>query len=175
MAGAIKTKYGMMCSQKWEDLTIKSSCTSHCNQCKKDVVDFTSWERKDIVDLYKVNPNTCGYFKLEQIDPPLFEFNLPTAPKYLKAAVAASILISSSVLGQNNDTSSLKKVEQIDNPNVKVDSVVPLNCKSPSASVEVNLVSDVEPVQKKRKYYLSKRFPFIHKRRTNILLGCPAF
>ncbi|MCX6181800.1 MAG: hypothetical protein NT150_07725 [Bacteroidetes bacterium] len=178
MGNSYKTKYGIECSQTWESLEKKSTSCSYCKGCNKDVIDFTGWERKDILKHYKDQPQTCGYFNLNQVDPSMVEFTLPEVKKYFKISIAASLLLSTSVAAQDSLKQSVQH-EQLENKsNSDSASIVRQTCVSAIIRDAENKNKEekvAEDKNKRTKYYLSRRFPFIHKRRLRYVMGCPSF
>ena len=53
-----------------EDLSTmaKTSCGLHCSKCRKDVVDFTNLTDIELIDVFKKKPDTCGLFRMDQLD-----------------------------------------------------------------------------------------------------------
>ncbi len=46
----------------------KTNCGLHCSKCQKDVVDFTNLTDVELIDIFKRKPDTCGLFRMDQLD-----------------------------------------------------------------------------------------------------------
>ncbi len=57
------------CFENWDAMKIGLN-SRHCDNCKKDVIDFTKKNRKEIIEFFLINYNkkTCGRFYSSQLD-----------------------------------------------------------------------------------------------------------
>ena len=55
------------CHEDWNKMKLKNN-GKYCGACNKTVIDFTTWEKKDIIKyLQNKNKNVCGHFKSLQL------------------------------------------------------------------------------------------------------------
>ncbi len=176
-----KTKYGLECDQNWDAMSVISSGCRNCEHCSKPVTDFTSWSREAIVDHYKKNPKACGVFNTDQLDVPVFTFDLRSPVKTMRAMAAIVFVFIFTNLKAQEKQQTEVRTEQVTK-----------ECKPLSFyDVGNGIRTDVDPEGskqntpevkkiKRKKFFLSWRFPFIHKRKTIMgkrmrVMGCPSF
>lgn len=54
------------CHESWADM-VPNDTGRHCSKCCKTVIDFTTWEKEDIVSYLQQHHDTCGRFKNTQL------------------------------------------------------------------------------------------------------------
>jgi hypothetical protein len=171
-----QTQYGVECDQDWENLPIKDS-GRHCDLCNKSVIDFISWDRKAILAYYEKHPKTCGRFKIEHIDPTIITTgSFFRKPKLLLLGILSALGIEA-VYAQTTKE-HVETVQTMDTDSVQV--IINKNIADilPVKNEEniVTLTNDPAVIKTKKRIYLSKRFPFIHRRKQYpVLMGCPSF
>lgn len=162
-----------VCDQDWNSMKITNN-GRYCTICKKEVFNLTNRSAKEIHEIKTNYGELCGQFNAEQIEPDLIAVDLNIGQKfrYIAASVATFLgleLSSAKAQTQNetptvqtNDTSSLSIV----NENIVGDRCMIIEKEDRDAE---EIVDTVPAVKRKHKYYLSKRFPFIKKRRRRVL------
>ena len=154
------------CSQDWDamDVTEKGR---FCQQCKKEVIDFTHQTEKQIQAFKAEHGSACGIFTAGQVhDDIIAPISLSPFKKYAAAAATLFALETTAVAAQSKDS---VKTEQ-------------MQSWKPGGENKANIceVRNEEkfkkPVHKvylfnlaRREFYLTKKFPFIHSRRHFIM------
>ncbi len=170
MVNAEKIKMKFVCNQNWDSMKVTSN-GRYCDSCKKEVHNFTNKSVKEINSIKSTAGELCGIFKIEQIEPDLIpiEFNFTKKLKYVAATVTTflGLELSDAKAQKTNDTPTEISSENpiITTPNENIQ-----NGKCVLMVKEDNEEQlDIEPIQhiakRRHKYYLSKRFPFVHKKR----------
>ena len=59
------------CSENWDAMT-KQDQGRFCSNCSKTLYDFTTWSKEEIVAFLAENNRTCGRFKSNQLDFPIY-------------------------------------------------------------------------------------------------------
>lgn len=147
------------CNQNWDEMKI-SGHGRYCESCCKQVFDFSDKPLNEIEKIAK--EELCGMFRIEQIEPDLRLIEIPFS-------VRTSLLTIGTILGlelnQVNGQVLEKgnKIEKVDL--TKADSAVTLDTKA--NGIKANRINDGECVNNaiRKRYYFSKKFPFIVKRR----------
>lgn len=165
-----------------EDLEAMS-CTDQgkfCTACQKEVIDFTQKSYLEIQRIREDQPEMCGIFLTEQLDPSLHPIQLPKVRSW---AFLSSILVSlnfGSISAQTQLDSNSEQISLRENSFEPVDEELP-NSASTQASLpkNIDLVAstemDREDRKRKRRYkkyqrkklrtwYWSWRFPFVRKK-----------
>lgn len=168
------------CSQRWEDMRLVAEGERFCDSCAKPVIDFTAWNDADLRAWFTEHPDSCGQFNLEQVRPDLVP--MPGLPSdLLRGAFAALAALSLSGAMAQRAEPEMPATEQ-----------APVAKSTGSAFNSTHLPEDgercwaekdadvVAPVKARRpRYYLSWRFPFVHKARRIRgkvrFIGCPSF
>lgn len=146
------------CNQNWDDMDM-NGCQRFCQQCEKVVHDFTK------TSLDEIEPNSegdlCGLFRIEQVEPDLIPLNTPKIIRNATFAISAIIGIGLTNVNAQN-TTTYSAIEMVDS--------------QPNDSSHINLqkgaVQEKKPSKatrekpkiQRKKWYLSRRFPFLHKR-----------
>jgi hypothetical protein len=158
---AVKMEF--ICNQDWNSMDVIQR-GKFCQQCQREVIDFTRQTEKQILGHKKPNEKTCGLFTAEQVyDDIITPISLHPLRKY--AAVAATLLAleTSSVIAQQKDSVKTEQVQIWKPGGENKENICPVqdNIEIKFKPKEVHLFNT-----KKREYYLTKRFPFIHARYT---------
>ncbi|MBL7982209.1 MAG: hypothetical protein JNL52_10435 [Flavobacteriales bacterium] len=159
------------CDQRWEAMRPEGT-DRYCEQCAKPVIDFTAWSRTDLKAWYAEHPETCGMFRIEQVDPGLVP--VPELPRgLLNSAMAALAALTLHTAQAQVPTPRTPPTEQTPASTTTTHletAVVDEKCWMEKPAPE----KAVAPKPRAR-YYVSGRFPFVHKRRAFRTIGCPSF
>lgn len=168
-----ETKFGTECNQEWDAMRIVSQC-KHCDLCNKPVLDFTSWTRDEIIAFLSQNPQTCGRYTLEHVQPGM----VPIAGYMGKArAVLAALLTALGIESVNAQTpeNHLKKhpIHFRDTcARPRSDSQMETQVADSSSTDNAVTPPPPKPVpyyRPRRRLYFSSDFPFIHWRRHYVM------
>ncbi len=101
------------CNEKWSEMT-HTDTGAFCENCQKEVLDFTNKSKYQLAQLLATNQNLCGKFKPEQlnIDIASLKYNRPSKIGLL-LGVSTLVSIASPVFSQNKILDT-KRIEQID-------------------------------------------------------------
>lgn len=147
------------CNQNWDEMKI-SGHGRYCESCCKQVFDFSD---KPLNEIEKIaGGELCGMFRIEQIEPDLRLIEIPFSVKTSLLTIGTILgLELNQVNGQVLEKGN--KIEKVDL--TKADSAVTLDTKV--NGIKANRINDGECVNNaiKKRYYFSKKFPFIVKRR----------
>jgi hypothetical protein len=147
------------CNQNWDGMKV-SGQGRYCESCRKHVFDFSD---KPFIEIDKIpNGELCGMFRIEQVEPDLRLIEIPFSVRTSLLTIGTILgLELNQVNGQVLDNGH--KIEKVDL--TKADTVVTHNTKL--NSVKTAKIDDGECVSRpvRKRYYFSKKFPFIVKRR----------
>ena len=158
------------CNQEWDEMA-PSASGRFCDVCSKNVHDFTSKSMKE-VEKFSKGQELCGMFSLEQIEPTLVRLEIPHQKLFSRILFVTGTILGvhvTEVSGQQ-----VAKKDSIENvqhqPNEKSYS----NSAESSETVNVPELSgrnECENVTrpKRKKYYFTRRFPFIVKRISRVV------
>lgn len=174
-----KNCFGLECKQDWNDLEPAAS-GRFCKHCQKNVVDFRQSSRSAILAHYQKAPDTCGFLYLEQLEPslrPLQRF------LYQPLVLLFSLLSWAGVqnlIAQNPQSPPGTEQQPYTRDSITDKAcylLTPVSIESNEALGDQNSSQPAssKTIKKKNKYFLSWRFPFIHKRKTRRFMGCPKF
>ena len=144
----------------------------YCTQCAKPVINFTAWTRTELKAWYAEHPETCGLFRIEQVDPGLVP--LPELPRgLLNGAMAALAALTLHTAQAQVPTPRTAPTEQTPASTTSTD----LEAAEDGEKCWMEKPAPEQAVTPKRraKYYVSARFPFVHKRQVFRTMGCPSF
>ena len=106
------------CHEQWDKMTPTDN-GRHCVQCCKTVIDFTNWEREDILAYLQQHAatGTCGRFRSEQLDTPInqeqFVSSVSHSPLPLYKKIAAIFLFAFGLIQTSyNATAQTKQPTQ---------------------------------------------------------------
>lgn len=169
------------CGQPWEGMSPLDERSRFCASCAKPVTDFTAWDQAALRAHFTRHPDACGLFRLEQVLPGARP--LPDMPRdLLRGAFAAMAALSLATASGQGQLPAPQPIVQAPASAATAD----------RAEAESRLVDDercwaekegpeaMTPAAANRpKYYLSRRFPFIHRARMVRgrvrFIGCPSF
>lgn len=159
------------CDQAWEALR-PDGTDRYCEQCAKPVIDFTAWTRTELKAWYAEHPDTCGLFRIEQVDPGLVP--VPELPRGLmNGAMAALAALTLHTAQAQVPTPRTAPTEQT--PASTTTAELEAAVDGEKCWMEKPAPEAVIAPARKAKYYVSARFPFVHKRRVFRTMGCPSF
>lgn len=161
------------CDQTWEAMESQGS-DRFCDRCANPVIDFTNTERTTLLKFYEAEPGTCGRFTLEQLEPDLVP--LPAVHRQLlKGAISVLAVLALHTSNAQSPTAPGPATEQTTGDRRGQEQVpVELWEKCWIEKDTGPITATATPVPKVR-YYVSTRFPFVHKRRQFRVIGCPSF
>lgn len=153
------------CDQEWDAMRPTAN-GRHCVQCDQAVVDFTRWDRQAMLDHHRANPGTCGLYTTAQVEPHLVPIT-DVGGGLLRGAFAALAALALHTTYAQTPTPAPAPTEQqpIVQPGPRVQSRAE---KDPDAKCWMEEpTEEAAPVRQhsRGKLYVSKRFPFVHKRR----------
>ncbi|MCB0409549.1 MAG: hypothetical protein KDD29_04980 [Flavobacteriales bacterium] len=136
-----------------------------CSICQKNVFDYRGKDISEIRNKYDKS-ESCGRFSLNQIETDIIkEIRVPKLFKTLTIFTFLS-LVTDNVSGQTNDTT---KTEQTINSNDKKTSKRfsknALKKESCNEKISNSNNTDLRNDREKKVWYLTKRFPFIKRRK----------
>lgn len=166
------------CNQDWNAMKA-TSCGRFCTVCNKEVIDFTGKSGREVRSLIAQTGDLCGRFTPGQLDPLLI------APIFVSFHRKVLLFISAAALAfltkpAHAQSSDIKTASVIISPPVPATEQPSPEKPEQELQQEKPFPALVHPPfikTKKRRYYWSKRFPFIVVRRnhTATLMGCPSF
>lgn len=166
------------CPQRWEAMRPQPDGNRFCESCAKPVIDFTAWKDADLHAWFVEQPDTCGQFRPEQVQPDLIEITLPAIPRELmRGALAALAALSLGTASAQRTPTDLAPTEQ----SLLQRSHAPMIVSEQRAEdgercwAEKESTDPLAAVEERKRYYLSKRFPFVFKARRFRVIGCPSF
>jgi len=165
-----KIKMKFVCNQDWDTMKVTHN-GRYCDVCKKEVFNFTNTSLAEINTIKSGYGELCGRFKIEQVETDLIpiDFNFGKKLKYIAASVATFLgleLSSAKAQAENQPQTEISSDEPnaVTNENIQGSQCVRIEKETEETT---GRISDINPpvAKRKHKYYLSKRFPFIKKRR----------
>jgi hypothetical protein len=155
-----KIEMTFSCDQDWNDMKL-SGQGRHCEICNKAVFDFSDKAIDQIVS--SGNGELCGMFRVEQIEPDLHSIEVPFSLRTTLITLGAVLgLELSHVHGQELDQKP--KIENVTKDSARTVTTA-LDGKLEDKAVQSQDCANTKP-RIKKKYYFTKRFPFIVKRST---------
>jgi hypothetical protein len=156
-----KIEMTFACDQDWNDMKI-SGLGRHCEVCRKTVIDYSA---KSIDQIAMAgNRELCGMFRVEQIEPDLHPIKAPFSLRTTLITLGAVLgLELSQVHGQ--ELEQRPKIENVVDKDSSRTATAPAATRLEDKVVRHQDCGDTKP-RIRRKYYFTKRFPFIVKRRT---------
>ena len=170
----IQLKYN--CQEDLDSMS-KTEKGKFCNSCQKEVIDFTKMSYAQIQKIRGNESKMCGIYLAEQVDPSLHPIELPKARSF---AFLTTLLVSLNFSTVSAQSTVDPKVEQSQGssnaPNLTPEEAkektengqhISLSKASPTETESNNSDAEVEKKKAERvkKWYWSKRFPFLHKKR----------
>lgn len=153
------------CDQDWDAMRPTAN-GRHCAQCDHAVVDFTRWERQAMLEHLHKNPGTCGLYTTGQVEPGLVPIP-DLSGGLLRGAFAALAALTLHTTQAQTHVPAPAPTEQqpVAQPGPRVETRAE---KDPGAKCWMEEpAEEAAPVRQHRhsKFYVSGRFPFVHKRR----------
>jgi hypothetical protein len=147
-----------------------------CSTCKREVIDFTKMSYSEIQKARGSESKTCGIFLAEQLDPSLHPVEMPKVRSY---AFLSSVLLALNFGSVSAQSTVDPKVEQSQGTS-NAPNLTPEEAKEKSESSQHISMSKAAPTEsdspssspttvrakakRAKKWYWSKRFPFLHKK-----------
>ena len=153
------------CDQDWHAMR-PTAHGRHCAQCDQAVVDFTRWDRQTMLDHLRANPGTCGLYTTEQVEPHLVPI-ADLSGGLLRGAFAALAALALHTTHAQTPTPAPAPTEQLP---VQWHVTQEEGGQQDGAEEKCWMEKpskEAAPVRQhsRSKLYVSKRFPFVHKRR----------
>lgn len=166
------------CDRSWESMA--AADRGHfCESCQKPVVDFTGWSREELIAWFKREPDTCGMFERQQIDPryiPIEDVGRDARRGFLALLTAFSL---GAVQAQTpTEPPRTEQTAKTPGSGVQQHARAPKQYSvNPKKTWEVcPAIPGRTPRSSKVRVYLSGSFPFVHVgRRRFRTIGCPSF
>jgi hypothetical protein len=168
------------CDQDWDNMK-PTACGRFCTVCNKEVHDFRYKSLDEIKRRQQLEGKVCGVFLPEQVDQELIplSFGWLERWKVWLATIATLLgLETAKLYAQSPPKSTIEVVDQKKIPEAPANKKNDVVNKADENGEDILSTPSTKPPAGKSKYYLSKRFPFIHKRRKfmgRIMMGCPSF
>jgi hypothetical protein len=166
------------CPQRWEDMRPMPDGNRFCDSCAKPVIDFTAWKDADLHAWFLEQPDTCGQFRLDQVQPDMIEITLPALPRELmRGAFAALAALSLSAASAQRAPADPSPTEQLPTHGgqAPANAAEQIEEDGERCWAEKESIDTLAASEKRKRYYLSKRFPFVFKVRRYRVIGCPSF
>ncbi|MFK7786089.1 MAG: hypothetical protein AB8B56_13290 [Crocinitomicaceae bacterium] len=166
------------CQEDIESMA-KTNDGAFCSACQKEVIDFTKMSIAEIKETRKLESEICGKFRIEQLEPHLRPIE---APRMKSIAFLSTLLLSLNFNSASAQSTVDPKVEQSHGasnaPNLTPSEVEEKTESGQHISMSRASVSE-EPVisdrelrklnrEHQKKWFWSKRFPFLHKKRRHL-------
>ncbi len=153
------------CTEEWESM-LPMGKDRFCTSCSKPVIDFTSWGQDRITAWLKEHPNTCGQYRMEQLEPDLIPLDELTAG--VRRGLAATLVaMALQTAHAQSPAVVVDPVEQGD-ATLQPPEVSPGILHAASVPMPMPVITAREPsapaVRPQHRWYVSRRFPFIHRR-----------
>ena len=166
------------CDRGWETLAPDKG-GRFCDSCQKTVIDFTGWNREELIAWFKREPETCGMFERHQVDPryvPIEQVGRNARRGFLAMLTAFS-------LGAAHAQAPTEPARMEQTPRTPGTGTErgdrahrPYSVNPKKTWAECPAIPERTPRRHKVRVYLSRSFPFVHvgKRRFRAI-GCPSF
>lgn len=157
------------CNQNWDSMKVTSN-GRYCDVCKKEVHNFTNKSVTEINAIKSSYGELCGRFNVEQIEPDLIPIDFAFAKK-LKYAAATIATFLGLELNQakaqtvNENPTELNSENGTITTNENIQNGKCVQIVKEDVEEEIEEQPNHSVTKKRHRYYLSKRFPFIKKRR----------
>lgn len=169
-----KIQMTFMCDQDWD--TMKATEKGrYCNLCKQEVFDFSTKSITEINSIKVQKGEVCGNFRIDQVEEGLYpiQISLFKKTKYWLATFSTIFgLEIAQVKGQNKNeiltvyTDSIKSFKENSMSNIQCDTTIDSIAPPDSFSNKKPFISFA-----KNKFYWTKKFPFIVKRKKHHIRG----
>jgi hypothetical protein len=162
-----EVKLSFYCNQDWNKMQL-SDKGRFCQHCFKEVIDYTSFSRQEVLQKLNSEGEVCGRFKPEQIDASLIK------PIEFKAKIKlftflSSLVFSSKAIASNTNLFPGNRTEQHlrdeDTRNKQM-----FFYSEKNSSSEYELKPDKPFLRtSKRQFYWTRKFPFVKAVRRNVM------
>lgn len=166
------------CSQDWDAMQ-PTACGRYCDVCKKNVIDFSNRSREEYFALYEKDTQLCGRFRADQADLSLITpLRIPLRRKMI--LWFSGLLLTFGYKSANAQTDSVRTEQILPGKTDSAGSTKSNGYISPPAPLysDIDRRSNFSPAtekpfysSKKARYYWSRRFPFIARRRSSYTMG----
>jgi hypothetical protein len=170
-----KVHINYLCHQPFWNFK-KQGTNDFCKHCNHQIHDFTHSTPEEIIRvLEQNNGKTCGRFYSDQFKEDARTKHSPAAYKIALASLI-SFFAFTKLEAQSSATDSVK-TEQHANPLFQNSPSDPVVVEKGNAvnTCPVGGAPEIITPPRKRRYYVSSRFPFIHKKRTYMMTGDISF
>lgn len=155
------------CPKDWDAMT-PVSCGRFCEGCNKVVLDLRGKSYEEIKAL-RAKEKICGIFLPEQVAEETISLEKGGKVRVWLAACIAFLGLEIGAAHAQAPAPDTVQVIQVKKQAAPPGIVIAEN-------TEQAPVDTMKPATKKKsKYYISKRFPFVHKRKKAFWIGCPSF
>lgn len=169
-----KIKMQFVCDQDF-DLMSQTEKGRFCNACQREVLDLRHKSKKEIQLLKDTKGKVCGVFLPEQVED-IYPLNIPLKKTiYFATFITLFGINSNDLKAQNSETINTGQ-DQI--PPVETKKKItgrdeaPVVIKEESVSSEKEIkTKDSFYTNRKYKYYLTKKFPFITRKSRRRTMG----
>lgn len=165
------SKKKINCDQDWSDMSFMKG-GRFCENCRKKVHDFTQYSNQELDDFLSKNSTVCGRFRVEQIDRDLIApVQFPYKLKILTWAAGLFFsLESSDSLGQGQDSvkTELNTLIKYSKPDTIQ---TPQTNTAALPKVEKSKPKKRHKARRRKRIYLSRRFPFLRIQSSRHLMG----
>ena len=167
------------CPARWEDMT---PCAGgrFCSSCAKPVMDFTTWDRENVLRYHKEHPGTCGNHLPEQLDPSLVPIS-HVAAQARRGFFAALAALSLNGLQAQQRPDPAPTEQLPGDPSRAIAPVQDRVARRGPGREELRNghptcpIPDPSTIGSRTRWYISSRFPFVHHARRIRTIGCPSF
>lgn len=158
------------CQEDFDSMS-KTEKGQFCSACRKEVIDFRKMSLSEIQQIRGDQTEMCGMFLPEQIDPNLRPIELPKVRTW---AFFSTILLSLNFGTATAQSTVDPKVEQSGGtsnaPNLtpaeakeKIESGQHISLSKATTSEVESAGIATQETERSKKWYWSKRFPFVHR------------
>jgi len=164
-----------VCDQDWDAMPA-AGCGKFCDQCQKEVKDFTSYSKAEVSRDLARNPNQCGRFKIEQVDPDIIAPLKVPFPRQMSVYLASVLMLlgAKTAFSQETVPHPMVQVEKVtdraDRPDCHEEWEMPQHvCHENCGCVTAEEPQKTKRYKRKKRLYTSWSFPFISFRRPLVL------
>ncbi len=176
-----KIKLSYSCRQDWDTMSL-SSKGKYCDSCQHDVVDLSAMNFNQIQrTLSNLEKGACvnipeAYAEQEKT----IEFSISQEIKQLALAASLTGAVLS-IPAQTSEPTQIESASVLSADSIKLNQdpteLITYSVSKGSSQTSSNVVRD--PIKRRKKLFLNRRFPFVHYRSPYRTLGrttvCPIF
>lgn len=130
MVNKIKISIPEPCHENWFEMT-PTEKGRFCNNCQKDVIDFTKSSDREILLTYNKTENLCGQFKVSQLER---EISIPNPKKSIWMIAAASVIAFLGFGSQTVKAQGNVRIEQTDKKAIQAN--IPIDSSNTEIEIE---------------------------------------